>query len=163
MFRYFGDILERVGEPPSWWDENGVPRFGSFQPELVADYYASEAALLLISCQCCQKEFHVACSGTSTVNSAGKSRVPPMIRDLILAHELHYGDPPNARCCEAGPATNSAPRRVLEYWVKPYVLVKKDDPITGLQAPKQSAAASLAMRLHWKRDPSFEREINRSV
>lgn len=62
MFRYFSDILERVPEPPSWWDENGVPRHGPIRPELVADFYASEAALLLISCQCCRQEFFVACS-----------------------------------------------------------------------------------------------------
>ncbi|MFW6184041.1 MAG: hypothetical protein ACOC8X_09610 [Chloroflexota bacterium] len=40
----------------------------------------------------------------------------PQLSELIDAGRLHYGDPPNAGCCPAGPTMNSEPRRVLEFY-----------------------------------------------
>lgn len=44
---------------PLWWDENGVPRFGTHHPRLCPNIYAEEVALLLIRCQACEHEFRV--------------------------------------------------------------------------------------------------------
>lgn len=44
---------------PLWWDENGTPRFQPHHPDLCADIYADEVALLKIACQRCGREFLV--------------------------------------------------------------------------------------------------------
>lgn len=89
--------------------------------------------------------------------------MPLMIRDLILTHQLHYGDPPNAQCCEAGSATNSVPHRVIEYWVKTYALIKQDVQASGSIGPgKTVPRISIEDRIKWRRDSDFEREIARS-
>ena len=36
--------------------------------------------------------------------------------DMIRLQRIHYGDPPNVRCCDAGPTMNSVMKTVLEYW-----------------------------------------------
>jgi len=38
------------------------------------------------------------------------------IANQIKEKTIHYGDPPNVRCCAAGPTMNSDPLLVLEYW-----------------------------------------------
>ena len=45
MFTEYSDILDKIPEPPQWWDEHRVPRYVEFAPHLVADIYADEAAL----------------------------------------------------------------------------------------------------------------------
>src|SRR5205085_9175 len=44
---------------PGWYDENGTPRFAEHHPKLCPDIYATEVALLLISCQACGHEYKV--------------------------------------------------------------------------------------------------------
>ncbi len=77
------------------------------------------------------------------------------ICDLITDGSIDYGDPPNIRCCDAGPSMNSVPIRVLEYWYKPIVrgegVVRNE--ATGLKLVKGLDA------LDFKRDPEFEIEI----
>lgn len=55
------------------------------------------------------------------------------LRDSILAGTIHYGDPPNAGCCPAGPTMNCWDLRVLEFW-------HQHDH-------------------EWRRDPVLEREL----
>lgn len=126
MNAYYGDILERIPEQPKWWDERAVPRFCDFDPDEAADIYADEAILLLITCQNCGLPFHV-CMTLSALDRTGWRRgrdgsvervKSPSLRELIVTGEIHYGDPPNASCCLAGPTMNSVPRRVLGYWRK---------------------------------------------
>ncbi len=108
MNHHYRDITDKLG-PPLWWDEYAVPRYCDFAPTEVAYIYAGEAVLLLIECQSCGSEFRVA----MTCNELHGS---PSLATLIRSDEIHYGDPPNAECCAAGPTMNSVPKRVLEYW-----------------------------------------------
>ncbi|MEO0401846.1 MAG: hypothetical protein AAF214_05675 [Pseudomonadota bacterium] len=125
MHRCYGDILDRIGTPPLWFDEGGVPRFDPFAPDLV-DIYAREAVLVRIECQACRAPFEVAFTNPAASkplpDGTADGRRYPLLRDYIMQRVLHYGDPPNVWCCDAGPSMNSVPRTVLQYWVKPHVL-----------------------------------------
>jgi hypothetical protein len=106
MHNDYRDIRERIAEPPGWWDEAGVPRYGAFAPVKIWNVYAREVALMKIACQACGTLFEVALS-------SGRA---PEIADAIRSNELHYGDPPNTGCCVGGDTMNSTPLRVLGYW-----------------------------------------------
>jgi len=60
MHNNYSDITNLIEEQPKWWDENGVPRYETFHPNLLPDIYADEAVLYLIECQNCKREFEVA-------------------------------------------------------------------------------------------------------
>lgn len=126
MHRRYGDILDRINEPPLWFDEVAVPRFEPFAPNRTSNIYATEAVLVRIECQGCRHPFDVAFTSAAAShplpNFEHEDRQNPLLRDYILARQLHYGDPPNIDCCAAGASMNSVPRYVIEYWVKPYVL-----------------------------------------
>lgn len=115
MNHYYQDILERIPEPPKWWDEHAVPRYCDFAPDQVANIYAREAVLLEIACQNCGKFFDVAMSWDEM---QGHLRGEPSLRFCIEGKTFHYGDPPNARCCPAGPTMNCLDIRVKQYWLK---------------------------------------------
>jgi hypothetical protein len=57
------DILDRLAEPPSWFDDHGVPRYEPFAPADLANIYADEAALAEVSCQGFGRQFRVALTG----------------------------------------------------------------------------------------------------
>lgn len=116
MLNSYKDIRDRIPEEPQWWDEFGVPRYVEFHPSHVADIYARQACLLLIHCQNCSHPFKVAISW----------KLNPLI-DMDVSHDLaswiksgaiHYGDPPNAGCCAAGPTMNCIDVAVIEYWLR---------------------------------------------
>lgn len=133
MWHDYRDIIERIATPPLWWDEHAVPRFVPFSPRLLADIYADEAALVLVTCQSCAKEYPVAFAWSAhskmemvtRLMAAGRSSEAAAREafGMNLAHQIrnkqiHFGDPPNA-CdddCSAGATMNSEPRQVLEYW-----------------------------------------------
>jgi len=110
----YEDIRSRISEPPAWWDESACPRYGEFCPEQVSNIYAREAALLLVECQSCGREFRVCLSHDGLLDEAVQGRGP--LCDQIRAGTIHYGDPPNVECCMPGPAMNCVDRRVIEYW-----------------------------------------------
>jgi hypothetical protein len=120
MNTYYADILERIAEPPTWFDEHAVPRFCPFSPRAIANIYADEAVLMRIACQACGREFDVCLSlGINDVVWAalrGEAVHNKTLADLVREGSIHYGDPPNVRCCDAGPTMNSEPMRVLEFW-----------------------------------------------
>ena len=123
MHTIYADTLDRIDEPPKWFNEHAVPRYCDFAPREVAYIYALEAVLVLIRCQNCQTEFRVAFSEMNTQDrlwKAEKKKVK-LIADLIKDRELSYADPPNINCCDAGPSMTSVTVRVLEYWYKPIV------------------------------------------
>lgn len=124
MNRDYSDIMELIKQSPGWFDENAVPRYCRFSPDKLANIYADEASLVEVECQGCRRRFRVAHSELNQHNQlwgkAGKGRIA-FISDLISERRLKYGDPPNIRCCAAGPTMSSIPIRVLEYWCKPYV------------------------------------------
>jgi hypothetical protein len=101
------DIVDRLGDP-IWWDENGTPRYCEFYPGHLSCIYAREAILFCVACQACGKTFAVAMS------SGPFSGVGLLAK--ITDHGIHYGDPPNAGCCAAGPTMNSEPQYVISAW-----------------------------------------------
>ena len=104
MNNTYDDIRSRIPEPPTWWDENAVPRYGEFDHTKMADIYARTRALIRISCQNCGHQFDVARSW---------SYDSPKVKDAPF---LHYGDPPNIQCCSSGPTMSSNSLRVLQLW-----------------------------------------------
>jgi len=106
---HYRDITDKLGTP-LWWDEHGVPRYCDFSPDAASNIYGREVALLDIRCQNCGAAFKVCVS-----SSPFDSRQTPLA-DAVRDQTLHYGDPPNAGCCAAGPTMNSVPQRVLEFW-----------------------------------------------
>lgn len=112
MKQHYKDILSRISEEPTWFDEVGTPRYGTFTPNQSPDIYAEEVALVLISCQGCGREFHV-CFTWSMFDAVQEQQ---SLKAQIEADTIHYGDPPNVECCAAGPTMNSIPQRVVEFW-----------------------------------------------
>lgn len=108
----YHDITDVIKEPAQWYDEHGVPRFCEFHAQRTANIYASEAALIEVTCQGCGRAFHVAVSA----DRLGFDPERVSLADQIRARSVHYGDPPNVFCCPAGPTMNAVPMRVLQYW-----------------------------------------------
>jgi hypothetical protein len=109
MHQHYKDILDRIAEPPKWFDDYGVPRYDDFSPWQLSSIYMDEAALAEITCQSCGHPFTVAVTGRSAKKHLS-------LGDEILLNHVHYGDPPNIHCCDAGPSMNSNMHRILEYW-----------------------------------------------
>ena len=109
LYTNYADIRSRISEEPSWFDESAVPRYGPFKPDAVANFYAREAVLVLAACQCCGRQFRLAITGPYFKEDAD-------VASAICHRRLHYGDPPNIGCCEAGPSTTVVELEVLEYW-----------------------------------------------
>ena len=85
-----------------------MPRFCEFSPDKLANIYASEAVLLLISCQL----------GPHHHFQVAMSRVLPAEADFateIRGKKIHYGDPPVVAYCNS-PEANSVAIQVLPYW-----------------------------------------------
>ena len=108
----YKDITEKLGEP-FWFTEHGYPRYCEFHPQECGIYH-KEAALLLIRCQNCHKEFKV--SETSNAEN--------VLAEEIKQRRLFYGDPPDVGCCPAGPTMTSEEICVLEYWRKEFIFNK---------------------------------------
>ncbi len=128
MRQDYEDIRSRIAEAPKWWDENGVPRYCDFGPRRVADVYADEAALVLIECQECGRNFEVAFSRSR----GGGWNVEQFLYERIERKSLAYRDPPNTGCCPSGPTMMSISMKVLQYWSR------------------------LNTAQEWRRDPRFE-------
>lgn len=112
MNNSYDDIRMKIAEEPRWWDEHAVPRYCDFSPSEAANIYADECCLVLIECQGCDEEFHVAFSQTWYETMETTRALASYVKD----GDLHYGDPPNADCCAAGPTMNSVPVKVVEFW-----------------------------------------------
>jgi hypothetical protein len=140
MHESYDDIMSPIGSPPIWFDEHAVPRYCVFALDRSASVYVDEVALAEIMCQECGRVFHVAFS---------RANVPSgTIAEAIRAKTLHYGDPPNVRCCAAGNTMNSIPRRVLEYWHRAHKEYIENNKIINWAAYSR-----------WVRDPSLEVDI----
>jgi hypothetical protein len=107
----YKDITDRIPEPPAWWDQNGVPRYGKFTPEACPDIYAAQVALVQIECQNCQMRFPV-----EMHHQIIRSRGAGDLKENIALKTLHYGDPPIHDC--TGDTMNSIPLKVLEFWMR---------------------------------------------
>ena len=139
MFNSYDDITSRIAAEPTWFDEHSVPRYCEFSPLRCASIHLGEVAFVEIKCQGCRRLFRVALSAVNFPESK--------IAEAIRAKTLHYGDPPNVRCCDVGPVMNSLPQRVLEYW-------SRHDPKYVENGYVKDPAYS-----EWVRDASYEVEI----
>jgi hypothetical protein len=109
MYNYLGDIIDKLGEP-IWWD-GAIPRYCEFHPKVLNNIYAQECALILIKCQSCGHKFKVTINWDYAANG--------IINNIIKNGDIiEYGDPPNIRCCPAGPTETSDTIKILEFWQK---------------------------------------------
>jgi hypothetical protein len=151
VHQHYTDILSRISEPPKWFDENGTPRYCTFEPYMIANIYAKECALMEVSCQACNRGFVVAIDRAKALAKAQayEAKGPHFVlADIIRSHKIHYGDPPNVHCCDAGNTMNSIPRRVLEYWHRQQTTIYQN----GFEYCSADAS-------DWERDQSLEIEI----
>jgi len=99
----YEDIVSRINEEPTWYDNNGVPRYGKYSPDRCPNIYAQVTGLFLIKCQYCNKEFQVEMHSDIF---GFRSTNPPT--------KWHYGDPPLHGC--TGDTMNCIDIEVLEFW-----------------------------------------------
>jgi hypothetical protein len=124
MLAKFEDILSRVKEKPSWYDCNGTPRFGKFNPELSPNIYADEVLLVRIRCQNCHEEFLVEFNFDTSKKIWNPDR--KSFEEYIKNGELeaiHYGDPPRHSCYDddrgcVGDTMNCDDIEIVEFWKK---------------------------------------------
>lgn len=127
------DIRKKIKEEPRWFDENGVPRYDKFSPDLSPNIYAEEVVLVEIACQNCEKRFFVEMNWSKYSSilrgSKGKSlkeiekesfkeRVKSWLKDK-KCFPLHYGDPPHHNLGEnrcVGETENCYDLRIVEFW-----------------------------------------------
>jgi hypothetical protein len=149
MYRRYDDILSRIAEEPTWFDEHAVPRYCEFAPDQIANIYATEAALAEVSCQGCQRVYRVAFSDQDF--PAGT------IADRIRSRTLRFGDPPNAcdDSCMSGASMTSESRKVIEYW-------KRHDPKYTRHDETHGGRIVTDVDAYWKwvRDPALEIDIS---
>jgi hypothetical protein len=134
----YSDIKSRIAEEPTWYDDNGVPRYGAFHPRNAPNIYANEVALVEIGCQGCEKTWLVSFTHSSMDDVRAKimGHEPMTLADAIKAGKLHYGDPPShVETDHAGSTMNCIDWRVVEYWHMPSALHE------------------------WTRDPSLEIDL----
>ena len=135
----FSDIVSRIAEKPSFYQEDGVPRYGRFTPDMSPCVHASEIALMEIACQVCDTRFNVAIYNPIMQNGE-------ILANSIKDGSIHYKDPPNTGCCSAGATMNSWPIRIIEYW-------RRYDP---------TLKGELSW-YNWDRNPKLEGFINSTV
>ena len=132
----YDDIRDRIGDPPKWWDEHGVPRYDHFAPHMIADLHSQEAALVEIACSACFRKLHV--SFSNLWEEPIKKYGTPLA-DKIRSGEIDYGDAPWHFKCPDGPSMGSWKLRVVEYWIRGH--------------------NSGAWSGQWRRDPTLEIEF----
>jgi len=133
MTQDYHDILSRISDPPLWWTANGVPRWCEFHPTAGSNPYAREVALLRIACQSCGHEFDAEVTWYEHSHHWNGDREEPLSSPTRIK-ELHYGDPPNIKCCPPGYTMNCIDLRVLQFWSRD--------------------------RARWERCPELEVELN---
>lgn len=149
MLHHYNDIRSRIPETPKWWDEQGVPRYCDFAPNECADIYAHEVALVDIACQACGRRFDVAFSFDDIIWRNGKPEKRERFTPETITN-LHYGDPPNAGCCPAGPTMNCDDLRVKEFWRK------GGDEFTKPDEKNPNLRVCLPGYFDWRRVPELE-------
>lgn len=117
MKNSYQDILDlgnKTQSQPKWWDSNGVPRFCDFHPKNSPNIYADEVVLLKIACQSCAHQFDVELNTSLYENLT----ITNFKKFIDRPQDIYYGDPPNIRCCLAGPTMSSISLYVIEFWTQ---------------------------------------------
>jgi hypothetical protein len=123
MKESYDDIRERIKMKPLWFDDNGVPRYDKFRPNLLPDVYARECVLMEIGCQACGEKFLVSL-GYSPYSEKWRlwgsfsKRIQMFIDspEKTVWSPIHYGDPPRHEGLCAGDTMNCYDIRILEFW-----------------------------------------------
>jgi hypothetical protein len=101
---------------PDWWDNDGVPRYAPFHPDMLG-VYDRWAILAEIGCQGCDRRLLVGC-GWSIYDRYRYARAgdPPVEPPTLarLAETFGYGDPPIHRCI--GDTMSTYPTRIVQAW-----------------------------------------------
>ena len=92
MLRDYRDIRQRLGDP-LWWDDNGVPRYDAFAPDLCG-VYDRYIAFNLVGCQGCDRQFKI----TAVITSIDMARDKVTLPTEHSVGSFHYGDPPAHGC-----------------------------------------------------------------
>ena len=103
MHESYIDIKSRIDEEPTWYDDNGTPRYGEFEVRRCPDIYTNQIVLYRIACQACDKEF--------VVEAHSK-----WFAHIDHPQKLHYGDPPIHGC--VGDTMNCEDIEVLQVWFR---------------------------------------------
>lgn len=117
----YDDILERITEAPTWYDECGTPRYGEFKPNALG-VYDDLAVLLAIECQECGAIFKVGL-GRPRIQvflDTPEEEIKPMSLTRF-SQTVIYGDPPRhdfsrRGACHGGDTMSAIERQVLEAW-----------------------------------------------
>lgn len=143
MHHNYRDILDRVNDEPTWYDSNGVPRFGKFEPGMCPNIYSSHVGLFLIACQDCGKRFRVEMHADIFDQ---RISFPPA--------KWHYGDPPIHGC--VGDTMNCDDLAVLEFWTKVKFDWKRNKKYEGIidELPDPSSDADSVEAGGQQREPS---------
>ena len=121
----YQDILDLASYPPTWYDQNGTPRYCEFQPRMASTPYAKEVVLLKIECVSCRERFLVEMSTAGwgiRLDSFGYGiKLALRYDDIENVSNLNYGDPPRHdykgnRC--AGETMSCDDIRIMEFWRK---------------------------------------------
>ena len=136
------DILDRISEPPAWFDDSGVPRFEEFSP--ARSTTSVRAKRLWPRCP------------ARTAGACSRSRLPRTTRakvsacsDLIRLRWVEYGDPPNVACCHFGEAMTSQTRRILQYWARDYEISSAGS--VNRHSKDRSRTRGLIRRIRWRK------------
>lgn len=121
MKAQYSDIRNKIKEDPQWYDENGVPRYEKFSPELSPNIYAEEVVLLEIACQACKRKFLVEMNWSkmdAIFRRLNRESFSTRMQQYLKSRDehmfpLHYGDPPIHGC--VGDTMNCCDLRVVEF------------------------------------------------
>lgn len=121
MLDAYADILERITEPPKWWDRHGVPRFHEPIPQNCSHVYADHVAFVEIECQSCGEAFIVEFATSMLDRIVHADRYKAHVGKDPAPYDptkLEYGDPPRhgGDHCAAGDTMTSVPVRVVAAW-----------------------------------------------
>jgi len=119
----YDDIKARINERPLWYDQNGVPRYDKFHPDMASNIYAKQVILMEICCQNCGESFYVE---MNWLDWGDRPSFKELLERFFMKRKednaeercyIHYGDPPRHDCI--GDTMNSEPIRILEFWHRP--------------------------------------------
>jgi hypothetical protein len=111
MYRRYPDLREKLGEP-LWHDDQGVPRYAPFAPDLCG-VYDRFVALLEIDCQGCGRRFLVA----SATQAKPRLGLPTATEE----GDFWFGDAPhhaNEHGTCVGVTMTTGVCRVVEFWTR---------------------------------------------
>ena len=128
----YQDITSKLGDPIWYYNQKAaIPRYLPFHPEWCG-VYDEVAALTVIRCQCCHREFFASVSYSQMDRCQRNAEGKFQFEDIILPTADDpgwfdvWGDPPRhgkmgLGSCAAGDTMTSEMVRIAEFWVREQV------------------------------------------